>query len=74
MNITRAQGRAALKRMEELAKLGLHVWIIGGEAREGVRQLGWGESLFNTHRGNLDLNEVLLALAMVVAISGVEHD
>ena len=79
MKVTKAMGRAALAEMKQIAESGrAWVWgIVRNGANDGLNELGWCSDArtcwFDTDsRGKLKSSQVLLALAMVVTLSGIE--
>lgn len=79
MNITKSQGKAALKQLEAIAARGFG--LIDHETQQALYALGWlnldndssGEYLFDYEaNGGLNRNQVMLALAMVATLAGVK--
>ena len=81
MNITKEMGWDALKKMQLFSGIGKDsIYCIGGSASEGLKTLGWGEAAFDEVKNYpwsidcLDRDQVLMALAMVVTLSGINLD
>lgn len=78
MKILKKHGKGALLALEGLAEKGENPNFIPGEtASDGLEELGWcttsdGTTYFTEHgdRGALDLDEVLVALAMIATLGG----
>jgi len=80
VKITKAMGRAALAEMKQIAESSsAWVWdIVRVDAHDGLNALGWCSEartcwFVMNSRGQLKSSQVLLALAMVVTLSGIEQ-